>query len=495
MNIREYLENHKLLTDGAMGTYFDSIEKENYICSEEANITNPALVREIHRSYVKNGAQLLRSNTFLANEGTFLSLTQAKAEAFENITLKQLIIAGYQLAKETAQEVYQEEYPIFAAADIGPILEERDSEEADILQQYYEICDSFLEAGADIFVLETFPDTQYVLKMAEYIRKSCPEAFIIGQFSLTPTGYSRTGFHYKTILQEATQSGLLDGAGLNCGVGAAHMKKFLKSYIEEFGVPEDMVLTSLPNCGYPQIVRGHAVYSDSVPYFGEKLGEISELGVQVLGGCCGTTPEYIGEIYKTVFQVKKTEGAVKIDGVDVREMTQKDVRERLGYVPQKGILFSGTIDSNIRYGKTDISEEEVKEAAQVAQAEEFIVTKPEGYESPIAQGGSNVSGGQKQRLSIARAIAKKPEIFIFDDSFSALDFKTDSTLRKALKEHTKDTTTIIVAQRISTILNADKIIVLDDGRMAGIGTHKELMKNCEVYRQIAMSQLSEEELA
>ena len=152
MNIREYLENHKLLTDGAMGTYFDSIEKENYICSEEANITNPALVREIHRSYVKNGAQLLRSNTFLANEGTFLSLTQAKAEAFENITLKQLIIAGYQLAKETAQEVYQEEYPIFAAADIGPILEERDSEEADILQQYYEICDSFLEAGADIFI-------------------------------------------------------------------------------------------------------------------------------------------------------------------------------------------------------------------------------------------------------------------------------------------------------------------------------------------------------
>ena len=495
MNIREYLENHKLLTDGAMGTYFDSIEKENYICSEEANITNPALVREIHRSYVKNGAQLLRSNTFLANEGTFLSLTQAKAEAFENITLKELIIAGYQLAKETAQEVYQEEYPIFAAADIGPILEERDSEEADILQQYYEICDSFLEAGADIFVLETFPDTQYVLKMAEYIRKSCPEAFIIGQFSLTPTGYSRTGFHYKTILQEATQSGLLDGAGLNCGVGAAHMKKFLKSYIEEFGVPEDMVLTSLPNCGYPQIVRGHAVYSDSVPYFGEKLGEISELGVQVLGGCCGTTPEYIGEIYKTVFQAKKTEGAVKIDGVDVREMTQKDVRERLGYVPQKGVLFSGDIASNIMFGNSHGSDDEMIEAAEIAQATEFIDTKPEKYKSPISQGGSNVSGGQKQRLSIARAIAKKPEIFIFDDSFSALDFKTDSTLRKALKEHTKDTTTIIVAQRISTILNADKIIVLDDGRMAGIGTHKELMKNCEVYRQIAMSQLSEEELA
>ena len=190
-----------------------------------------------------------------------------------------------------------------------------------------------------------------------------------------------------------------------------------------------------------------------------------------------------------------TEGKVLVDGVDVRDMTQKEVRSRLGYVPQKGVLFSGTIDSNIRYGKTDISEAEVKEAAEVAQATEFIETKPEKYTSPIAQGGTNVSGGQKQRLSIARAIAKKPEIFIFDDSFSALDFKTDSALRKALKAHTKDATTIIVAQRISTILNADKIIVLDDGHMAGIGSHKELMKNCEVYRQIAMSQLSEEELA
>ena len=190
-----------------------------------------------------------------------------------------------------------------------------------------------------------------------------------------------------------------------------------------------------------------------------------------------------------------TEGTVKVDGVDVREMTQKDVRDRIGYVPQKGVLFSGTIDSNIRYGKTEISEAAVKKAAEVAQATEFIDTKPEAYASPIAQGGSNVSGGQKQRLSIARAIAKEPEIFIFDDSFSALDFKTDSTLRKALKEHTKEATTIIVAQRISTILNADKIIVLDDGHMAGIGSHKELMKSCEVYRQIAMSQLSEEELA
>lgn len=190
-----------------------------------------------------------------------------------------------------------------------------------------------------------------------------------------------------------------------------------------------------------------------------------------------------------------TEGSVSIDGVDVRDMSQKELRDCLGYVPQKGVLFSGTIDSNIRYGKTDISEEEVKTAARIAQAQDFIEEKPQAYHSPIAQGGTNVSGGQKQRLSIARAIAKKPEIFIFDDSFSALDFKTDSRLRGALKENTKDATTIIVAQRISTILHADRIIVLDDGHMAGMGTHAELMKNCEVYRQIAMSQLSEEELA
>ncbi len=190
-----------------------------------------------------------------------------------------------------------------------------------------------------------------------------------------------------------------------------------------------------------------------------------------------------------------TAGAVKVDGVDVRKMTQKELRDKLGYVPQKGILFSGTIDSNIRYGKPEIAETQVEKAAEVAQATEFILTKPDKYNSPVSQGGTNVSGGQKQRLSIARAVAKNPEIFIFDDSFSALDFKTDSKLRKALKEHTQNATTIIVAQRISTILNADQIIVLEDGHVAGIGTHKELLANCEVYEQIARSQLSEEELA
>ena len=190
-----------------------------------------------------------------------------------------------------------------------------------------------------------------------------------------------------------------------------------------------------------------------------------------------------------------TEGSVRVDGVDVRNMTKKDLCSRLGYVPQKSILFSGTIDSNIRYGKADATQQEIEEAAVIAQAAEFIETKEEGYNAPIAQGGTNVSGGQKQRLSIARAIAKQPEILIFDDSFSALDYKTDVALRRALKEATADTTTLIVAQRISTILHAEQIIVLDEGKIAGKGTHEELMKSCEVYRQIATSQLSEEELA
>lgn len=189
-----------------------------------------------------------------------------------------------------------------------------------------------------------------------------------------------------------------------------------------------------------------------------------------------------------------TEGNIRVDGLDVREMTQHDLRDKIGYVPQKGVLFSGTIASNILYGNPNGTEEEMKEAASIAQATEFIDEKPKKYESTIAQGGTNVSGGQKQRLSIARAIAKKPEIFIFDDSFSALDYKTDVVLRTALKEKTQDSTVIIVAQRISTILHAEQIIVLDEGKIAGIGTHKELLKSCEAYYQIASSQLSQEEL-
>ncbi len=189
-----------------------------------------------------------------------------------------------------------------------------------------------------------------------------------------------------------------------------------------------------------------------------------------------------------------TQGTILIGGTDITKMKQHSLRDKLGLVPQKGTLFTGTIASNISFGAQDAKEDEIKEVAEIAQAAEFIDAKPEGYESPISEGGTNVSGGQKQRLSIARAIARKPEIYIFDDSFSALDYKTDSTLRKTLKEKLSDSTILIIAQRISTIMNAEQILVLDDGRIVGKGTHKELLKNCEVYKQIASSQLSEEEL-
>ena len=189
-----------------------------------------------------------------------------------------------------------------------------------------------------------------------------------------------------------------------------------------------------------------------------------------------------------------TEGSITIDGTDVRNMTLDELRGMIGFVPQKAVLFSGTIASNIKFGNSDASDDDMKQCAQIAQATEFIEEKDDTYDSRIAQGGSNVSGGQKQRLSIARAIAKHPKIFVFDDSFSALDLKTDAALRKALGENVHDSTMIIVAQRVSTILHAEQIIVLDEGKIAGIGTHEQLLKNCEVYKEIAMSQLSEEEL-
>jgi ATP-binding cassette subfamily B protein len=188
-------------------------------------------------------------------------------------------------------------------------------------------------------------------------------------------------------------------------------------------------------------------------------------------------------------------GKVLVDGVDVRELSQEDLRGRIGFVPQKAVLFTGTVADNIRYGKKDASDEEVAYAAKVAQATEFVESMPDGYTTMLSEGGLNLSGGQKQRLAMARALVRRPGIYIFDDSFSALDFKTDANLRAALKKETHDATVIIVAQRVGSIMNADRIIVLDEGRIAGLGTHQELMKTCEVYREIVYSQLSEEELA
>jgi ATP-binding cassette subfamily B multidrug efflux pump len=190
-----------------------------------------------------------------------------------------------------------------------------------------------------------------------------------------------------------------------------------------------------------------------------------------------------------------TDGAVYLDGIDVRDVRQTDLRDKIGYIPQRGMLFSGTIESNLRYADQDASPETLQEAVDIAQASEFIYAKPEGFEAEIAQGGSNVSGGQKQRLAIARALVKKPPIYIFDDSFSALDFKTDAALRMALKQKTGDATVLIVTQRVATVKNADQIIVLDEGRVVGKGTHHELMETCETYQEIAYSQLSKGELA
>jgi ATP-binding cassette, subfamily B, multidrug efflux pump len=190
-----------------------------------------------------------------------------------------------------------------------------------------------------------------------------------------------------------------------------------------------------------------------------------------------------------------TGGAICVDGVDIRRLRQSELRDKIGYIPQKGMLFSGTIESNLLYADQDASPETLQEAADIAQATEFILAKPEGFSAEIAQGGANVSGGQKQRLAIARALVKKPPIYIFDDSFSALDFKTDSALRQALKEKMGDATLLIVTQRVATIKGADQIVVLDEGRVVGQGTHQELMESCEEYREIAYSQLSREELA
>ena len=192
-----------------------------------------------------------------------------------------------------------------------------------------------------------------------------------------------------------------------------------------------------------------------------------------------------------------TEGEVLVDGVNVKEYTLEALNNKLGYVPQKAVMFTGTVEENVSYGdngKGNISIEKVKEAIEVAQGKDFVENMEGDYQAHIARGGTNVSGGQKQRLAIARAIARDPEIYIFDDSFSALDYKTDAILRKELKKYTKDATSMIVAQRIGTIIHADKIVVLDEGECVGIGTHKELLKTCEVYKEIALSQLSEEEL-
>lgn len=249
--------------------------------------------------------------------------------------------------------------------------------------------------------------------------------------------------------------------------------------------PDKKGLVEFKNVGFKYPDSDEEVLSDIT--FTAKPGETT-----AIIGSTGSGKSTIVNLIPRFYDI--TSGNLLIDGVDIKDISNKDLRKIIGFVPQKGLLFSGTIESNIKYGNPDMPDEQMEEAAQIAQATEFIESKPLKYQEPIAQGGSNVSGGQKQRLSIARAIAVDPEILVFDDSFSALDFKTDSILRAELSKKTKDKTVIIVAQRINTILNADQIIVLEDGKIVGKGTHEELIKNNETYRQIALSQLSKEEL-
>ncbi len=248
-------------------------------------------------------------------------------------------------------------------------------------------------------------------------------------------------------------------------------------------------------------VKGHVEFKDVTFYYpGAQLPALSHISfaarpgeVTAIIGGTGSGKSSLINLIPRFYDVQ--EGSVLVDGVDVRDFDQQLLRKKIGFVPQSAILFSGTVADSIRYGKEDATDEEVRHAARTAQALDFISAMPEGFDSPVAQGGTNVSGGQKQRLSIARALISNPEIYIFDDSFSALDFKTDAALRAALKKETADATVIIVAQRVSTIMDADRIIVLDEGGIVGMGTHKELLRTNKIYYEIVSSQLSEEEIA
>jgi ATP-binding cassette subfamily B protein len=256
-----------------------------------------------------------------------------------------------------------------------------------------------------------------------------------------------------------------------------------------------------PAAGKAEAIRGSVEFRDvTFSYPGAEQPALSGISFSALPGKVTAIIGGTGSGKSTLISLiprfyDVDNGSVRVDGVDVREMSQADVRAKIGYVPQKAVLFTGSVSDNIRYGKEDATDDEVRHAADIAQATGFITAMSDGFDAIISQGGTNVSGGQKQRLAMARALVRRPEIYVFDDSFSALDFKTDARLRAALKKETNDSTVIIVGQRVSTVMDADQIIVLEEGRIAGIGTHKELLKTCGVYREIVSSQLSEEELA
>lgn len=292
MDIRDYLKEHKILADGAFGTYFASLEDVGETVSEWANLKKPDVVAAIHREYIEAGARLLRSNTFGASRAVLGATKEEQRECIRR---------GYEIARQAADKACEdgvtgEKEPIFVAADIGPIPEDLNSTRDELLKEYTTISDIFLEAGAKIFLMETFSEFTYIEPLARHIRKRCPEAFIMAQFSLNRYGYTKLGVSAARLLKEAGQLEELDCVGFNCGIGAGHLYQLMKKLC----FPSGKYLSAFPNSGYPELMQNRTSYLDNHQYFAEKLGELGELGLHIIGGCCGTTPRYIEAAGKTV---------------------------------------------------------------------------------------------------------------------------------------------------------------------------------------------------
>ncbi|MDO4555971.1 MAG: bifunctional homocysteine S-methyltransferase/methylenetetrahydrofolate reductase [Lachnospiraceae bacterium] len=293
MTIRDYLKDFVLIMDGAMGTYYDLLYHGEELMAEEANLTHPERILNIHKEYIKKGAKLIRTNTFALNKPTLIQMNQRGLETEEYI--KKNLSEAVRLAKEAVRDSKEE---VFIGADIGPIAEREEDGEEDA--EYRRLVDLFIEEGIDIFVLETFPDTASVKRIASYIKEKKPDAFVIGQFAVNPTGYSQMGHSVKRLMAEAGRMEELDCCGLNCGIGVAHMSRFFK----QTDLPAGKYISALPNCGYPHVVRGRTIYSDSASYYGERMEQIVLLGTNIVGGCCGTTPAYIEELSRRFFECR-----------------------------------------------------------------------------------------------------------------------------------------------------------------------------------------------
>lgn len=320
MTIREYLRQFVLIMDGAMGTYYDHLYHGEDAVSEEANLTHPERIYKIHKEYINQGARLLRTNTFALNDAMLsqFDLHGMETEEYLKNNLKAAVKAAKKAAGETDEMVY-------IGADIGPIPEREEVE--DPFLGYQKLIDLFLEENLDIFVLETFHEIKYVKKMASYIREKKKDAFIIAQFAVNPTGYSQMGYSVGRLIREAAALEDIDCCGLNCSIGVAHMLRFYR----QMDLPKEKYLSALPNCGYPHVVRGKTIYSDSVSYYGERMEKIVDLGVNLIGGCCGTMPAYIGELTRRFAgkAPKMRQGADKVSTMQAPEEPEYPLMEKI----------------------------------------------------------------------------------------------------------------------------------------------------------------------